>query len=130
MLIRTWPVRSPLEFFILRFHPQTLQCEGLRSDSGICIFNELPKWSFWAPGFGNPGAIAFLYRCAESCALLLNHRTRPQLLQVAEGPSCSDPDLVLLPLFPLFIATSESSSPSPLDSAASSLWNGGVSWKG
>ena len=79
-------MRSPLEFFILRFHPQTLQCEGLRSDSGICIFNELPKLSSWAPGLGNPGAIAFFYRCVESCAFLLNHRTRPQLLQVAEGP--------------------------------------------
>lgn len=87
MLICTWPVRSPLEFFTLGLHPQTLQCEGLRSDPGICIFNKLPKWSSWAPGFGNPRAVAFLYRCVESRALLLNHRARPQLLQVTEGPS-------------------------------------------
>ena len=80
-------MRSPLEFFTLGLHPQTLQCEGLRSDPGICIFSKLPRWSSWALGFGNPCTVAFLYHCVESCAFLLNHKTRPQLLQVTEGPS-------------------------------------------
>lgn len=131
MLICTWPTRSPLEFFILGLHPQALQGEGLRSDPGICIFNKLPKWSSWVPGFGSPCAVAFLCCCVESCAFLLNLlKQGHSFFKWLRALLCLEPDLVPLTLFPFFIATSESNSLSCLDSAALSLWNGGFSWDG